>query len=330
MSEFDALADESGDALLYPHIRQAVESAPWLITAGMLTTICEVLDMRARGVRFSAEEVRQRVGAARRTNARPNQNGGEIAVIPICGILIPRADGFSEISGAMSTQRIGEVFRQAVADPGVSAIVLDVDSPGGMAMGTPELADLIYQSRGTKPIIAVANAEACSAAYWIATAADELVVTPSGEVGSVGVLAAHTDRSVENEMAGRRVSYISAGKYKTEGNPHEPLSEEARSHFQAQVDDIYTSFVKGVSRNRKVSVEQVRSGFGEGRTMLARQAVAAGMADRVATLDEVIADLAKPKRGQTGASAVDASPAPEAIDTSDLKRRNRRLRYVGN
>lgn len=318
---------ETTDTLLYPRIRRAVYESPWLVTPGMLATICEIVDMRARGERFSGDDVQQRVAAARRDRTVV-QGGGEIAVIPIVGVMVPRADLFSEMSGAVNTQRIGNEIRQAVADPGVAAVVLDIDSPGGMAAGTPELADLIYQSRGRKPLVAVANTLAVSAAYWVATAADELVVSPSGEVGSVGVLAAHVDWSGYMEMNGQRVTYISAGKYKTEGNPYEPLGDEARAHFQAQIDDIYNQFVRSLARNRNTSVETVRSSFGEGRTLLARQAVAAGMADRVATLDQVIADLAKPKRGQSGAAA-EMPAAPGAIDgTGDMERRRRRLQLA--
>lgn len=318
---------EPAESLLYPRIRRAVYESPWLVTPGMLATICEVVEMRARGERFSAAEVQDRVAAARR-DRMVAQGGGEIAVIPIVGVMIPRADAFSEMSGAVNTQRIGQAIRRAVADPGIAAIVLDIDSPGGMAAGTPELADIIYQSRGRKPIVAVANTLAASAAYWVGTAADELVVSPSGEVGSVGVLAAHVDWSGYMEMSGQRVTYISAGKYKTEMNPYEPLGDEARAYAQSQIDDIYNQFVRTIARNRKASVDTIRSSFGEGRTVFARQAVAAGMADRVATLDEVIADLQKPKRGQSGAAA-DASLASGAIEaTGDMERRRRRLQLA--
>lgn len=320
-------SDAVTDALLYPQIRRAVFESPWLVTPGMLATICEIVNLRVQGVRLSNEEISQRVAVARRDRV-VSQGDGDIAVIPIVGVMIPRADLFSEMSGAVSTQRIGQVFQQAVADPGVSAIVLDIDSPGGMAAGTPELADLIFQSRGRKPIVAVANSLAASAAYWVATAADELVVSPSGEVGSIGVLSAHVDHSRYMEQAGLQVTYISAGKYKTEGNPYEPLGAEAREYFQAQADDIFNQFVRSVARHRNTSVETVRNDFGEGRTRLSRQAVSTGMADGVETLPQVIARLAKPKRGQSGAAA-EMPATPGAIDgTGDMERRRRRLQLA--
>ena len=135
----------------------------------------------------------------------------------------------------------------------------------------------------------MANTLAASAAYWLASAADEMVVTPSGSVGSIGIVAMHEDVSKALEAEGVKVSIVSAGKYKTEGNPYQPLSVEGRAYLQSQVDQFGGMFVDGVARGRKVSSSQVRNGFGEGRMVLAAGAVRAGMADRVATFDETLA-----------------------------------------
>jgi len=174
-------------------------------------------------------------------------------------------------------------------DARVKAIIFDVDSPGGSVEGVTELASEIYNARKKKPSIAVANAQAASAAYWLASAAGELVVTPSGQVGSIGVYVAHQDESKALENEGVRITLISAGKYKTEGNPSEPLADEARAAIQSKVDDYYTMFVKGVAQNRGSTQAAVRDGYGQGRMVLASQAVKLNMADRVATLDDVLA-----------------------------------------
>jgi signal peptide peptidase SppA len=137
----------------------------------------------------------------------------------------------------------------------------------------------------------VANTLAASAAYWLASAASELVVTPSGEVGSIGVFAIHEDYSAALDRVGVKVSLISAGKYKTEGNPFEPLGEEAQAAVQGTVNDYYDMFIRAVARGRGVSQADVIAGFGEGRVVMAEQAVRLGMADRVATIDEVIGGL---------------------------------------
>jgi capsid assembly protease len=164
----------------------------------------------------------------------------------------------------------------------------------------------IYNSRGTKKIVAVANGMAAWAAYWIGTAADELWVTPSGQVGSIGVFAAHEDIPKALEEEGVKVTLVSAGKYKTEAMPYEPLSAEARASMQRMVDDFHTMFVAAVARNRGVATSTVKHGFGDGRMVLAQDAVRAGMADGVATLDQTLARLVG-RHTSKGLSAVERS-----------------------
>jgi len=223
-----------------------------------------------------------------------------------------------EASGAVSAQRLTAAFRAALNDPEVGSIVLDLDSPGGQVGGIEELANEIYQARSQKPVTAVANGLAASAAYWLASAAGELVVTPSGEVGSIGVFAIHEDYSAMLDKAGVKVSLIAAGKYKTEGNPFEPLGEEAQVAVQGVVNDYYDMFTRAVARGRGVSQADVVAGFGEGRVVMAEQAVRLGMADRVATIDEVISGL----RANGGANG------KRAEADSDRDDRERRLRAL--
>jgi ClpP class serine protease len=129
-----------------------------------------------------------------------------------------------------------------------------------------------------------------SAAYWIASAADKIYVTPGGEIGSVGVLAVHTDISQANESEGRKVTIIKAGKYKAEGNPYEPLNDESTAELQKGVDRYYDMFVKDVAAGRRASVSKVRSDFGQGRLMSPEDAVSAGMADGVMAFSDVMSE----------------------------------------
>jgi signal peptide peptidase SppA len=191
------------------------------------------------------------------------------------------------MGGGLSQFR--DEFRAAMDDEEVSTVVLNIDSPGGLVDLVPEVAAEIRGARGAKPIVAVANTRASSAAYWLASQADELAVTPSGEVGSVGVYLLHTDWSGANEKEGIAPTYISAGKFKTEANPDEPLTDDAREHLQALVDDSYGMFVSDVAAGRGVSEADVRGGFGEGRVLPAAMALDAGMVDSVETLEQVVA-----------------------------------------
>jgi capsid assembly protease len=308
--------------LRYARIIEAVCEVPWAILPGKLAVIRDLLALRAAGHRLTADEVRERLAVdvstveARNGRSSERVTSGAIAVIPLVGTIVPRADLFSEMSGAVSAERFSRAFRAAVNDEDVSAIVIDIDSPGGQVGGVPELAAEIYRARGKKPITAVANTLAASAAYWIGTAADELVVTPSGEVGSIGVVAIHEDISDLLEKEGVAVNLIAAGKYKVEGNPFEPLNEEARSAIQGRVDEYYGMFVADVARHRKVSPAAVRDGFAEGRVVGAETAVSLGMADRVATLDQVLSELSQRQQRQSRARA-------------ELDTRRRRLRAAG-
>lgn len=233
-------------------------------------------------------------------------SGGAVAVIPVQGVIRPKPSLLAMLfgMGGGSIAQIRSMLRDATADSSVGAIVLDVDSPGGMIDGVPELGEEIRQARSKKPIVAVANARAASAAYWIASQATELFVTPSGAVGSIGVFVAHEDWSGFDARLGIKTTMVSAGKFKTEGNPFEPLSDEAREAIQATVDEYYGMFVSAVAKGRKVPEAKVRGGFGEGRMVLASAAVDEGMADRVGTIEDAVSRAAELSAGaRTGARA---------------------------
>ncbi len=301
------------EQIQYQRIIQAVTETPWAILPAKLAVIRDLLAYRATGGVLTSEQIAERMDTQAATRNGRSTVPGNIAVIPIIGTIIPRYNMFTESSGAVSVQRITAQLRQALKDPDVESIIFDVDSPGGQVSNVEELAKEIHQARGTKPITAVANSLAASAAYWIATAADELVVTPSGEVGSIGVLAMHEDISEALANEGIKINLISAGKYKVEGNPFEPLDDEARAFIQSRIDDYYDMFVTAVSRNRSVSKSDVKNGFGEGRVVGAKEAVKLGMADRVGTLDETLARLQRSSKRRAAAS---------------LDFRRRRLRYA--
>jgi signal peptide peptidase SppA len=216
-----------------------------------------------------------------------------IAVINVMGIIAQHASQVDNISGpgGTSTERVTNSLRSAVADPNVTSIVLNVDSPGGSVSGVQALADEIYNSRGKKPIIAQVNSMMASAAYWIGAAADEIVMTPGSQAGSIGVYLMHKDVSAAAEKEGVKITFVKAGKYKTEANPFEILGKDAATSLQATVDSYYADFINGVAKFRGVSSEDVRNGFGEGRVVKDKMAVKAGMADSIATLDETLRRL---------------------------------------
>lgn len=252
---------------------------------------------------------------ALRSAGRPRAIKGGIATVSLKGVLAPPT-GF--IAMLFDLPNPLEVFERdlktALADPDVGAVVLNVDSPGGVVDGIPEAAAMLRQVRGGKPIVAVANTMAASAAYWLASQADEVSVTPSGAVGSIGVYAAHRDMSGTMKLMGVETTLISAGKYKTDGNPWEPLSDEAREHIQEDVDHFYGLFTADVAKGRGVKQTDVKAGYGEGRVLNAKAALAAGLVDRVETLGEASARLSA-RRSGAPATARAEDDSPELTET---------------
>lgn len=278
-----------------------IRAHPWAMEPSAFGVMEEVVRLRVQGVRLTKAEKKSRVEAARRTPAlatTPAGPGG-VAVIPLMGVMMQRADMLQEMSGATSCEKFCKDFQEAVADPNVGGIVVHVDSPGGSVFGVQEAAAMVAAARGPKPIIAVANSLAASAAYWVASQCDELVVAPGGQVGSVGIICCHTDMSKMDEMLGVKMTYITApeGGYKAEGNPDEPLSKEAEQYMRETIDTYYQPFVAAVASGRRVSAKTVRETFGKGRVVTAARAVELGMADRIATLQEVIDGMTKKKGG---------------------------------
>lgn len=250
--------------------------------------------------------------AARRPASTGGQSGG-VAVIPVYGLITQKPSILSMLFGGTTTQALTAQLREAVNNPSVRTVVLDIDSPGGGVNGIQELAAEMLQMRERKPIIAVVNSLAASAAYWIAASASEIVITPSGDVGSIGVFHAHEDLSQRMEKEGVKVTLISAGRFKTEGNPFEPLNDEAREAIQGRVDEAFGTFVASVAKGRGVSASDVRTGFGQGRVVGARQAERSGMADRTATFDQTLERL--------GIAPPGGKQPLKAGDTAILRRR---------
>lgn len=275
----------------------------WALDAQVMERLASVVLRWSAGDRLSAEQIAAAVGdapqaAEQRRNSSASAAGG-VAVIPLYGVMAHRAHMVQNVSGpgGTSTELFGRSLSAALADPAVAAVLIDVDSPGGSVHGTQELADRIHGARGQgKPIVAIANATAASAAYWVASAADEVVATPSALVGSIGVITAHEDKSAKLAADGVKVTFIHAGRFKAEGNSAAPLTDEGRAYAQAMVDQFYAVMAKSIARGRGVAPEIVRSRFGEGRTMTAQDALAAGMVDRIETIDDTIARLQNPRR----------------------------------
>ena len=224
--------------------------------------------------------------------ARSGSSSGNarIAVVPVLGPLAKRGSFLDSLFGFGNYEDVQARFDTAVADAGIDAILLEIDSPGGEAAGAFDLADRIFAARGSKPVWAIANDSAFSAAYALGSAADKLFLTRTSGVGSIGVLAAHVDQSGYDEKQGVKVTTLFAGSRKNDFNAHEPLSEDAAGFLQAEVNRLYGLFVDTVARNRSVSGDAVRST--EAGLFFGDDAVKVGLADGVGTFESTIQSLA--------------------------------------
>lgn len=278
------------------HLIATMLATPWALQPEYITAMAGIVARWHIGIDAS-DEVMAKIDEDKNTrNAKRGEavraGGGSIAVLPMYGVVAQR-DTAGDVSGpgTMSTQRFSSNLRSALADETVGGILIDIDSPGGSVYGVGELADEIYQARSSKPVFAVANSLAASAAYWLGSAASEFYVTPGGEVGSIGVYTAHEDWSKALDAAGVKTTLISAGAFKVEGNPYEPLSDDAKRYTQSRIDDYYGAFTKSVSRGRGAPIAQVRDGMGQGRCVGAQQAVDSKMVDGIATFDQALKKL---------------------------------------
>ena len=277
-------------------------ATPWALMPERLNAVTAVI-ARWSGDARASDEVMRNIAAdknardARRQSSVSNSGGG-IAVLPLYGIVTQRGNMVDDVSGpgTASTQQFSNMLRAALQDETVSQILIDIDSPGGSVYGVAELADEIVSARAKKPVVAIANSLAASAAYWIGCSASEFYVTPGGEVGSIGVWQAHQDYSKAMDEAGVKTTLISAGKFKVEGNPYAPLDEEAQGFMQSRVDDYYAAFTKAVAKGRGVSISQVRDGMGQGRVLGADAALTSSMVDGIATFEDVVKKMRRDAR----------------------------------
>ena len=287
----------------------------------MLGVVADVLARRIAGHTLTASELE---AALTKRDRLPQPDTGAVAVIPVHGVIVPRGNLFSDVSGATSLDRLRSQLQSALNADAVDTILLDVDSPGGSAAGATEFARDVMKARTKKPVVAVAQYTMASAAYWIAAAATEIVASPSAHVGSIGVYTIHDDLSKALAELGIKRTYVAAGKFKVDGNETEPLSASAQEYLQSLVDTTHDRFVADISRGRGMSKDDVKTKFGQGRMMSADDALAAGLIDTVATLEETLARLTSaPSKSRDARATTDPpalaedtsqEPAPRATD----------------
>lgn len=267
-------------------ILKSLLETPWAVMPSSLTAFVE--SIRAGVIEHSAQPT-----------ATGAQHVGNVSVIPIRGAIDNHSDWLAELFGGTSIDAIRAMFRAEMADPTVKAIVFDIESPGGTALGVTEFAAEIRAARGAgKPIVAVANTVAASAAAWIGAQADEFIATPSAQVGSIGVYAVHQEASKLLADMGITTTIIRSSPQKNDANEFEPLTAEARAELQKRVDTTYALFLQDMAKGRRISVPQAEAQFGDGRVFVAKDALAAGLIDRIDTIEATIGRVHRASGGR--------------------------------
>lgn len=262
-----------------------IAGEPWAITETALHTILEI----AARENESPQAVAAKLGRNLQNTYSVTERDG-VAIIPVTGPLFRYANLFTMISGASSYELIARDFTVALENPQIKGIILDIDSPGGEVNGVSELSNMVYAARGKKPVVAYASGDAASGAYWIASAADEIVVSETSALGSIGVVGMYQGKSGKSAEAVEIVSSQS---------PHkrlDPTTDDGRSRLQIRIDSMADVFIETIARNRNVSAENVQNHYGGGDVMIGAKAVSAGLADRVGSLEGLIAELSSPQK----------------------------------
>jgi signal peptide peptidase SppA len=217
----------------------------------------------------------------------------KVAVIPIRGVLTK--DGPTWYGTSYDT--ISSALESAATDSTVKRVVLQVDSPGGEVTGLPETAALLAHVAKTKPVSAIVEGHAASAAYWLVSQASDITLTPSGEVGSVGVRMIHTDISKMLEDRGVKMTELYSGDFKTEWSPYKPLSEDAKTDMQTRLSATHNDFIRAVAAGRagRASIEVRRNRFGEGRMFSANDAMTHGLVDKIQSPRDFYRSIIEPK-----------------------------------
>lgn len=319
------------------HIADRVLNRPLMVLPEKLALIAQVLDGR---INIDASELKEIevdahlregpdasrfVGDAERLD--PNNPRSQIkyrisngvATIPVLGSLVNRGAWIGANSGMTSYEGLAFQIEDAGANPKVNSIVLDMDSPGGEAVGAFEIAEKVRAVAKSKPVIAVVNGMAASAAYAIASAASQIVSTPSGVSGSIGVVMLHADYSVALHERGIKPTLIHAGAHKVDGNPYEPLSDAVKADLKAEVDQFYNMFVSSVAAGRKGRMTEKSIRGTEARTFIGNAALEAGLVDAIGSFETVLADLsAKAPKQRSAPKKSPASTGGLQLETQNL------------
>jgi signal peptide peptidase SppA len=303
----------------YAHLLSFVVDHPWAITPEMGSVIAHILARQTAGLKASEDDIA--AALVNRDNLPQPKQGGGYAVLPIHGVIAPRMNLLSNMSGGTTFEGLGQQLDELMANKAVRTIVLDINSPGGSVAGATEFARQVMAAR-TKSIIAQVHPMAASAGYWIASAASKIYASPSSMIGSIGVYAIHDDLTASLDKLGVKRQVLSAGEGKADGVEGTSMSAAGAARRQAVIDDAYARFIGDVVRGRGqgATAEKVR-GEWKAHVYSATEALSLGMIDKICTLSDTLAEIetgaTDPGRIAATHSTSDTAQEPLAATAQD-------------
>jgi signal peptide peptidase SppA len=292
-------------------------NAPWAITPHRLEQIHGIYAAWARGESVDVAAVEAKIGRPLVNDPQGYEVQDGAALIPMRGVMAPRMNLMTQVSGGTSTELFVRDVRTALEDPSVRSLVIMADTPGGAVAGTQRAAAAVMAARGIKPVATYVEGLMASAGVWVGTAADVVMMeSATSQAGSVGVVATHVDVSKQEEALGVKTTEIVAGTFKRAASQYGPLTEMGRQVLQNEVDYLYGLFVSDVAAQRGATVEQVLASMADGRMFIGQQAVDAGLVDGIATLEETINIL--DDRAASFSRTVITVPAVASMDSPPM------------
>ncbi|GEM45904.1 S49 family peptidase [Deinococcus cellulosilyticus] len=267
------------------NVQRALFNFPWAITPNGMDLVAAVVQAHLEG-KLSAEEIEARTSGVTYGSQYKNTQK-QVAVVNLHGPVLSRATGMSALSGATDLRSFSSTMRALADDSDVGRIVLSIDSPGGQVQGLTEAGDAVRYARSKKEVLAVADGTMGSAAYWIGSQATRIIANADAVVGSIGVVAVIRDTSGVAEKAGVKVNVLRSAEFKALLQDGEPISDKALAEQSKLVDLFAEKFISAVSAGRNITLEQARS-LATGKVWIGADAIAAGVADEVGTLQEAI------------------------------------------
>lgn len=301
--------------------------SPWAIVPSSLEMIQAIYTRHLTGEPVDLDAIEARLGRPLANDQKDyTVREGGVGVLELSGAISPKANLFTRVSGGSSAEVFAQQIHGMRADSSVHSAVINVDSPGGNVLGLPAATTALELLAAEKPVVAVCTGQMCSGGYWIGSGANRIYISGLTDVvGSIGVVATHTYNP--RATSGPQTTEVTAGRYKRIASDSAPLTKEGRAYLQAQVDEIYRVFVDTVAQNRRVSADQVLEHMADGRIFIGQQALDAGLVDGIATVDDMVEQLATnpdkfAKRGRAvfalgGLPAAGAAADTPAVTTGE-------------